>query len=180
MEQKLRFCLVLGRFAMCWKKNWADYLHFLNRFFDVFRGKNKANFFFTNVVASELKTNLRWPSVVILADPSLHRLGTVHYVGFGYFLILSTWNLYSWMYFFFEMAVNYYFCERCLMRRTLYNSGITPQISTQISLETRFHDIDFQSMAMFVCFKGSMAVVCQLPDQFVDICRVPHGHSSIL
>ena len=41
-------------------------------------------------------------------------------------------------------------------------------------------DVDFQFMAMFVCFKGCMEVVCWLRDQCVDICRVPHGRSSIL
>ena len=28
-------------------------------------------------------------------------------------------------------------------------------------------------MKLFVCFKGSMAVVCRLPARHVNICRVP-------
>ena len=38
----------------------------------------------------------------------------------------------------------------------------------------------FAGHASAFCFKGSMAIVCRLPDRHIDTCRVPHSRSPIL
>ena len=60
MEQELRFGLDLGRLAVLKKRVWADYEQLLGWFFHVLGGKNFFLKKFKNILATALKSYIKW------------------------------------------------------------------------------------------------------------------------